>query len=254
MTDDTMTEGDEETAEDAVADEATDTSAEASDAGDGAGGDATTDAVAVPEGEAEGPIKDRLILPLLIPWLSIAAVALLVLNISRVFLAGDSTSALVIAALLTVGILVGAAALSAAPGARTSSLAMFLVLSLVILVSAGLVSLGPSLNDSEGGEAVKAPTGPAVATLDVVAGPSTSFNGVKFDNNYPVDKAGIIEVNYTGASGHTLLFTDPSLSYFELATGGKEKGKVELKPGTYTIYCNVTGHRAQGMQATVTVP
>ena len=157
MTDDTMTEGDEETAEDAVADEtaddeATDTPAEAGDAGDGAGGEATTDAVAVPEGEAEEPIKDRLILPLLIPWLSIAAVALLVLNISRVFLAGDSTSALVIAALLTVGILLGASALSAAPGARTSSLAMFLVLSLVILVSAGLVSLGPSLNDSEGAQ------------------------------------------------------------------------------------------------------
>ncbi len=256
-----MTEGDEETAEDAVADEsaddeATDAPAEASDAGDGAGGDGTTDAVAVPEGEAEEPIKDRLILPLLIPWLSIAAVALLVLNISRVFLAGDSTSALVIAALLTVSILVGAAALSAAPGARTSSLAMFLVLSLVILVSAGLVSLGPSLESHEGGEATGwvEPPPPADSTLNVVAGPSTTFSGVKFDFNYDAEKAGVIEIDYTGDTGHTLLFTDPALNGFELATGGREKARVDLKPGKYTIYCNVTGHRAQGMQGTITVP
>ena len=39
----------------------------------------------------EGPIKDRLLLPFLLPWLCIAAVALYALNISRIFLAGDST-------------------------------------------------------------------------------------------------------------------------------------------------------------------
>jgi hypothetical protein len=260
MTEGTITEGDEDTTEDAAGDTAADAgeggAPEVSDSGDGAGGGETTEAVAVPEGPAEEPAKDRLILPLLIPWLSIAAVALLTLNISRVFLAGDSTSALVIASLITVGILVGAAALSAAPGARTSSLAMFLVLSLVILVSAGLVSLGPSLESHEGGEATGwvEPPPPADSTLTVVAGPGTSFSGVKFDMNYDAEGPGVIEIDYTGDTGHTLLFTDPALNGFELATGGKEKARVELKSGKYTIYCNVTGHRAQGMQATITVP
>jgi hypothetical protein len=263
MTEGTMTEGDEAAAEDAaeetpvgeIVDGEEQAAADAGDGGRGAGS-GTTEAVAVPDGPGEEPVKDRLILPLLIPWLSILAVALLTLNISRVFLAGDSTSALVIASLITVGILIGAAALSAAPGARTSSLAMFLVLSLVILVSAGLVSLGPSLESHEDGEATGwvEPPPPADSTLTVVAGPGTSFSGVKFDMNYDAEAAGVIEIDYTGDSGHTLLFRDPELAGFELATGGREKARVDLKPGEYEIYCNVTGHAAQGMVGTITVP
>jgi plastocyanin len=202
--------------------------------------------------EPEGPIKDRLLLPLLLPWLCVVAVALYALNISRIFLAGDSTSALIIGSIITVTILAGAAIISAIPRLRTSSLAMIMGFVLVIIVSGGLLTLGPSLDDSEGGAAsgyVK-PTTPPVASLDVVAGPGTKYSA----KEYTVDKAGVVAINFTGETGHTLLFTDPKLAGFELETAGKEAGNVTLKPGTYTIYCNVTGHRAAGMEATVTVP
>ena len=63
----------------------------------------------------EGPLKDRLLLPFLLPWLCIAAVALYALNISRIFLAGDSTAALVIGTIITVAIL---AAPPSSPRAR----------------------------------------------------------------------------------------------------------------------------------------
>jgi plastocyanin len=201
--------------------------------------------------ETEGPVKDRLLLPLILPWLCIVAVALYALNISRIFLAGDSTSALIIGSLVTVAILGGASIISAIPRLRTSSLAMIMGFVLVIIVSGGLLTLGPSLDDSEGGAAgYVPPKTPPVATLDVVAGPGTKFNA----KEYTVDKAGVVAINYTGQTGHTLVFTDPKLAGFELETAGKEKGNVDLKPGTYTFYCNVTGHRAQGMQATLVVP
>jgi hypothetical protein len=202
----------------------------------------------------EGPIKDRLLLPFLLPWLCIVAVALYALNISRIFLAGDSTAALVIGTLITVLILAGATIISASPRLRTSTLAMIMGFVLVIVVSGGLLSLGPSLSHDEGEAAAGyvEPEGPPTATLETVAGPGTTFSGVPFDTVYTTT-AGIVEINFTGQTGHTLLFTDPELNGFELETPTNEKGKVELAPGSYTIYCDVTGHRAQGMQATIDV-
>src|SRR5438876_1536115 len=66
----------------------------------------------------EEPVKDRLLIPLLLPFLCMIAVALYVLNVSRRFLAGDSTSALGIAAGITVSILVGGTIISASPRLR----------------------------------------------------------------------------------------------------------------------------------------
>jgi plastocyanin len=251
MTDATIT-------DDEATDEALDDDVEAADAGDvdeaGDGGDGSGQLELAGPLEPESPIKDRLLLPLVLPWLCVLAVGLYTLNISRIFLAGDSTSALIIGSLVTVGILAGAAIISASPRLRTSSLAMIMGFVLVIIVSGGLLTLGPSLESGEGATTgyVK-PKGQPTSTVKVTAGPGTTFDGVKFTMNYTA-KAGVIEIDYGGATGHNLVFTDPNLAGFELETAGQQKGNVELKkPGKYIFYCNVTGHRAQGMQATLTV-
>src|SRR6476619_6739858 len=69
------------------------------------------------------PLKTRVLLPFLVPLLSIAIVAVLVLNISRVFLAGDKDAALAMGIVLTLSILIGASLIAAAPRLRTASLA-----------------------------------------------------------------------------------------------------------------------------------
>jgi uncharacterized cupredoxin-like copper-binding protein len=38
-----------------------------------------------------------------------------------------------------------------------------------------------------------------------------------------------------------------------VAKGGKSTVTVDLKPGKYTFYCPVPGHRQAGMQGTLTV-
>src|SRR6478736_9292987 len=77
------------------------------------------------DGTAEDtPLKTRVLLPFLVPLLSIAVVAVLVLDISRVFLAGDKDAALVMGIALTVAIMLGATLIAAAPRLRSSTVAM----------------------------------------------------------------------------------------------------------------------------------
>ncbi len=197
------------------------------------------------------PLKTRVLLPFLVPLLSIAIVAVLVLNISRVFLAGDKDAALAMGIVLTLAILIGASLIAAAPRLRTASLAMILGGVFIFVSGAGLVSLGPSLD--EGGGAASgyvAPTGPAKGSVDVEA-----LATIKFAADSYTAPAGIVQINYSGATGHTLAIQDPKFDGFLLTTdaGGPKTGKVELAPGKYTIYCTVPGHEAQGMHAVLTV-
>ena len=200
---------------------------------------------------ADTPFKLRVLLPLVVPLLSIAIVAVLVLDISRVLLGGDKDAALVMSIVITLAILIGASLVAAAPRLRTSSLAMILGGVLVGVSLAGLLSLGPSLDtgDAEAAGYVE-PTGKAVGTVDVEALQSTKFNATAY--TAPV---GIVELSYTGDGGHTLAIQDPQFDGFLLKTdaGGPKTGKVELAAGEYTLYCTVTGHEGQGMKATLTV-
>jgi len=205
------------------------------------------------EGTAEDtPLKMRVLLPFLVPLLSIAIVAVLVLNISRVFLAGDKDAALAMSIVITLSILVGASLIAAAPRLRTASLAMILGGVFILVSGAGLVSLGPSLDDGEGGGGggYVQPTGAAKGNVDVEA-----LSSIKFNSDSYTAPAGIVQFDYSGATGHTLAIQDPKFDGFLLTTdaGGPKKGKVQLAAGKYTLYCTVPGHEAQGMKATLTV-
>jgi hypothetical protein len=203
---------------------------------------------------AVDPVRDRLVLPILLPLLSMLAVFLYVVNVSRVFLASGNEVSVLVGTVITVGILAGGAAISASPRLRSSTLVMGLSGFMVLVLSAGLLSLGPSEEEEGAGGGFQQPSGPAVATLEVDALQSLSFQATEF--SVP---GGIIQINYVGdcpgcGGNHTLLFTDPEFTGFQLAVPqGPKTGKVELKPGAYTIYCNLPGHRAAGMEATLNV-
>jgi plastocyanin len=204
---------------------------------------------------ANEPLKDRLLLPFLLPLLSMAAVALLAINVSRVLLAGTEDTALAIGITILLVILVGATVMAAMPRAKTSSLVVTCGVGLFVVAMAGLIALGPSLDDGTGGAPAGyvPPTGAATSTVDVSAGPGLTFDGVAFTGNYDA-KPGIVQINYGGATGHTLAIQDPKFAGFELKSDGSPKsGKVQLAAGKYTIYCTVPGHEAAGMKATITV-
>jgi uncharacterized cupredoxin-like copper-binding protein len=194
--------------------------------------------------------KDRILLPFLLPVGAILAVALFAINLSRIFLAasqGDSTPAVVAAIIVTVGILVGATTIAAIPNLRTSSLVLTVCGIAALVLLSGSIVLGSAENKE-----VKSaePTGKATNKFTVHA------SNFKFDKTNYDEPAGINEIDYVSDEGsHTLAFDEPQFSYINLAApGGKGVAKATFVEGQkYTIYCTIPGHRASGMQATITV-
>ena len=94
------------------------------------------------------------------------------------------------------------------------------------------------------------PKGPATETIAVEAG-NFYFKPDKISTD-----AGIAEIELSAKNGiHDFVF-DGAYSGFHLEAdggGGSQSEKIDLKPGTYTFYCSVTGHRSQGMEGTLTV-
>ena len=89
--------------------------------------------------------------------------------------------------------------------------------------------------------------------LDTVAGPGTNFSGVPFDTVYTTT-AGIVEINFTGQPGHTLLFTDPKLAGFELDTAEQgRRAKSSWRPAPTPSTATSPATDAAGMQATIDV-
>lgn len=66
---------------------------------------------------------------------------------------------------------------------------------------------------------------------------------------------GELTIEYVGKGSlvHTLLIEKVSGFKLQVSNGKTVSGKVALTPGTYTIYCDIPGHRASGMVATLTV-
>jgi plastocyanin len=146
-------------------------------------------------------------------------------------------------------------------------LAAFLVLA---LAAVALVACGGSDNSTttttSGGEAA----GGAAAESTEKSSGSESAGGSTVD--FEADPGGALAYTTTEASAKagkvTVDFNNPQGLTHDVAiedSSGKEVGKTELiaegedsttvnlKPGTYTYYCTVPGHREAGMEGTLTV-
>lgn len=79
---------------------------------------------------------------------------------------------------------------------------------------------------------------------------------IQFDETSYLASAGTVDLQYRndGSIKHTLVIDDVEDLKLELAGNGDEdEGAVDLEAGTYTFYCDVPGHRAAGMEATLEV-
>jgi len=93
------------------------------------------------------------------------------------------------------------------------------------------------------------------ATLSFEADPEGTL---AYTTTEATTKAGkvTVEFNNPQALTHDVAIEDSSgkeVGKTELIADGSDSTTVDLKPGTYTFYCSVPGHREAGMEGTLTV-
>jgi plastocyanin len=142
----------------------------------------------------------------------------------------------------------------------------------LILASFALVACGSSSSDSsstsaetttenqtesESGEAgaAEGKSAGSAAAIDFEADPSGSL---AYTSDTATAKAGKVTIDFTNPQPltHDVAIEDSSgktIGKTELIAEGSNSAVVDLKPGEYTFYCTVPGHREAGMEGTLTV-
>ena len=134
---------------------------------------------------------------------------------------------------------------------------------LSLLVASSLFVAACGGGDDSGGAQAAAPPKSTTEQQPAPSPPGTvslAANGdqLKFDTDRLTAKAGKLTVKFTNDSAlsHDVTLIDGAnkvLGHTPTFEGGSKSFNVTLKPGTYTYYCSVPGHRQAGMQVTLTV-
>jgi plastocyanin len=120
------------------------------------------------------------------------------------------------------------------------------LLTVAVVTTAFVTSCG---GDGGSGSSYKQPKGAAQTTLDIKGG------NFFFDPKNSDLPAGVDAIKLESEGGlHTLVFDNGKVPGFKLqaSSGKSDELKVDLKPGKYTIYCDIPGHREAGMEGTIT--
>jgi len=135
------------------------------------------------------------------------------------------------------------------------------VLAVTALAALGLAACGGS-SSSDNGTTAAATSGASTtaaagggATVDIS---TPSGSTLAYDQKTASAKAGSVTVDFNNQQPlqHDVAIADSSgtvLGQTDLVSSGTASTTVDLKPGTYSFYCTVPGHKQAGMEGTLTV-
>lgn len=131
----------------------------------------------------------------------------------------------------------------------------------LILATLGLVACGGGGSNSEttatenGGGTAEGKSAGSGGTIDFEADPN---GGLAYTSDKVTAEAGDDTIDFTNPQPlmHDVAIEDSSgktIAQTDTVAEGSDSTTAELKPGTYTFYCTVPGHREGGMEGTLTV-
>jgi len=122
--------------------------------------------------------------------------------------------------------------------------------------SSSTSTTGAEETSAAGGEGKSESSGGgAVSTLAIEADPGGQL---AFTTTEATAKAGKVTIDFNNPQGlpHDVKIESESgkqLGGTETVSDGSTSATVDLKPGTYTFYCSIPGHREAGMEGTLVV-
>lgn len=132
--------------------------------------------------------------------------------------------------------------------------------------SSSTTSSTPAATSATSTAATTGTTSTSASTSSAAAGASSTLTdsadpsgALKFTKSTLTAKAGTVTIDFANSSPLAHNFTvqqgtsGPVVGATPTFMGGTKTLTLKLKAGTYTFYCSVPGHRAAGMQGTLTV-
>jgi plastocyanin len=131
-------------------------------------------------------------------------------------------------------------------------------LPLFLVLAASLLALAACGGGSESSSTTPATTGGGGgggggSTVSITADPS---GALKYEETDVSATAGSVTIDFTNMSSlpHDVTIEGNGASGgTDVITGSSTSTTIDLQPGTYTFFCSVDGHRAAGMEGTLTV-
>jgi plastocyanin len=132
-------------------------------------------------------------------------------------------------------------------------------LPLFLVLAASVLALAACGGGSESSSTTPATTGGGGggggggSTVSITADPS---GALKYEETEVSATAGSVTIDFTNMSSlpHDVTIEGNGASGgTDVVTGSSTSTTIDLQPGTYTFFCSVDGHRAAGMEGTLTV-